>query len=194
MNNTLTNAITAAKDMIKLFCEVNKIDLNKEILEMPVKGINEFFEGRDQSGNNLSLEEVIDDLDGSEAMVFVDDITQKPVVIYDDKKLNALAFDDQTQIFIHEHLHFYEAIDAFNSEGLCEYGDPAAEEAEDELISILIFFYPDIEIEEGLADFVNRINPKVLMDSYEDRAVARCMLKQLNTIGRCEVLKRLQVR
>ena len=191
--NTITNAINAAQKMIRTFCVINKIHLEENILEIPVKGLTEFFVGRDQSGFNLCLEEVLEDLDGSESMIIVDDLTEKPVILYDENKMNSLEFDDQAQIFVHEHLHYYEALDAYN-EGLFGSDNPAAEEAEDEIISLLIFFYSDRTIEEGLQELASRINPHRLLDAYEDKEVARCMLKQLNTIGRCEVLKRLQVR
>ena len=194
--NTIINAITSAKEMIKDFCKTNQVRLNEEILATPVKGLSEFFEGRDQSGFNLTREEILEDLDGSEAMVIVDDLTEKSVILYDEEKMVSLAFDDQAQIFIHEYLHFYEALDIYESEGLLEYSDPVDDEAEDELISLLIFFYSEMKIEDGLQNLVAHINPQKLLNAYEDKEIARCMLEKLynGCVGRNEVVKRLQIR
>lgn len=184
-----------AQKRLLQFCIINNIALNQEILEIPVKGIDDFFKNRDQSGENLSKEEVLDDLADSESMIIIDDITLRPVILVDEAKMFKLDTEDQVQIIIHEYLHFYDVINSYFFFETYDFSsDSVDDEAEDELISILISKYYDKTIEEGLYLLNRSINSKKLLEAYNDKEIPKSMLKKLHTIGETDILRRLQVR
>lgn len=190
---TISNAITQAKQKIISFCLINQIELNPKILDTPVKGLNEFFENRDNSVKSYSIEEAIDELADSESMIITDDFTEMPVILFDEAKMNELDFDEQVQIFIHEYLHYYEAIQLYEKEGFVDFINPADEEAEDEIISILINLYHNKKIEDSLPNLAKRINAKKIIVSYNDVEIAISMLEKVHTIGLNEIAKKLQI-
>lgn len=161
----INNVINTAKELISNFCQVNHLSLNEDILEVPVYEIKDFFIGRDQSGENYSEEEARNDLGNSEAFFLqVDDLTGKPAILYDKGRLESLAFKEQVQTLIHEFLHYNGSMENYFDYSL----EKALEsEAEIEALSFLITFYSNCEIEEGLENLSEKVDPEVLSDSYE---------------------------
>lgn len=179
----MKKVIETAKRNVRQFCKVNKIALNEKILSVPVYSIEEFFEGRDQTGFNYCEAEARNDLGKSEAFYLqIDDLTGESVIIYDKERMEVLDFGEKVQIIVHEFLHYHEA------KGNILLSELEAE-AEAEVLSIVIAFYANNELEDGLELLLERADLKDILNSYDNKSLGKMMLRKINEITRTEVKK-----
>lgn len=183
----MKNAIETAKARIRTFCRVNRIFLNEEILEVPVYGIKSFFEGREQSEDHITEADIVKAIGDSEAYYLeVDEMTGAPAIVYDERKMDELDFEDKVQIIIHEFLHYYEAVDtnlllAYLKTREEREQDDKENEAETEAISFLINLYYLYRVEMGLT-FLATMNLEKIKADYKDglgEIIARKIKKEL---------------
>ena len=193
----MKNVIETAKARIARFCEVNHIALNEELLNVPVYEIKEFFVGRDQSEGNFTEEEARYDLGDSEAYCLLDDLTSKPVILYDTKHMEAYGdFEDKVQVIIHEFMHYKEVIegaledDSEQDPAPCGGLLPTEEqelEAIAEALSYVITCYPEIDLNEGFDQLSLTIDIEALLTAYEDVDIGRKILRKIFTMTREDI-------
>ena len=170
-----------AKRRIVEFCKKNGIKLDENILKVPVHEIDDFFEGRDQSGHNYSKAEAMEDLGSAKAFFLqVDDRTGCPAILYSKDRMEALDFEEQVQIMIHEYLHYSEVAKKHF------YGSEAAVEA----ISILVNEYYQCNIEDAMEMLSVSVNPEVLIEAY-GQDLGKKILKKIYKMSAAEVKKYL---
>lgn len=143
----INKAIESAQKRIREFCKINNIHLNEDILKLPVMEVEEYLKegGYEDKANDqhISREEIMHDLNGSEAYVLeVDEKSQQPVIIYLKDRIEQEDFDGQVVIFIHEFLHYVDL-------KLCRLQDDELE-AEVEVLAMVIALYYDRDWEDGL--------------------------------------------
>ena len=160
----MNNIITQAQYRIRSFSKVNNIELNEEMFEVPLESAREYAQNM-----GYTLEDVLEDLGGREAM-FVDffPFALKRVIVYDESKFNTGDEDEEIQIIIHEYLHFNEASD---------------DEAEDEVLSIIIAFESDKPFDEGLKSARSKLSLEKLKAMYvQDPELPFNMDRKLDTL------------
>ena len=156
--------IEQAQARIRKFAEVNNIRLNEERFKIPFQSVREYAEEW-----GYTCEEVLDELNGSEAMV-VDffPFSLELVIVYDESKFNNGDEEEEFQIIIHEYLHFNEG---------------AEDEAEDEVLSMIIALESDKPFEEGLRNVREMLSLERLKEMYVDKPeLAYSMSRKLDTL------------
>lgn len=191
MTKVMKLAIEKAKRSIEKFCKKNGIELNSEILEVPVEEAREYISSRGYEDKwnmaHISLEEIYKDLNGDEAYVLPEEETsKKEIIIFDNRKIRNQDFIGKVQIMIHEFLHY-----ADNHEIELGYANDDALEAEVEALSLAIALYPEENLEDGLDELSARYNPEAEHDE-EKREFARLVKKSMFTMQFSSVVKRLE--
>lgn len=147
-----------AKGYIRIFAETNSIKLNEKILETELVSVDECI----KSGA-YTWDDINNALKKSEACFWgCDYITKKPIIIYDDSRLDDSI--ETIQTLIHEYLH---------------YSPLSINEGECEVLSLIIAMDHNALFEETIKKKKESLTLPKLMDAYEDSAVAEEMYRAL---------------
>lgn len=183
--------IETAKRKIRTFCKRNGLELNTEMLKVPVEGVEEYLIKRgypfEDNDLHISKDEILRDLDGDSAYVMpFDEATKKPVIIYDAEKMQEEDFKGQVQIIIHEYLHYADV-----KKIKFGYANDTELEAEVEAISILVALHAGKDFYDGLDKLCISFNPEKEPDE-ERRAFLRLVKRSMFKMDFSNAEKRLK--